>query len=150
MSKVAERPCPSNFAKQQKFFQAGLFVLTGKMRQRGRKSSASLLAFPAIEAPRPGPEPPSSLTKSERTLFIELAASAEHLRPSDGPLLASLVHAITLACRLARDPAKIAEWDKAARTQMALARSLRLTPQSRTDSRAVGRQKLPPGPAPWE
>ena len=56
------------------------------MRQRGRKSSAELV-FPVIEH-RPRVTPPSSLTKTERSLFIELAANAEHLRPTAGQLRA--------------------------------------------------------------
>ena len=118
------------------------------MRQRGRKS-ANLLAFPAIEVPRSLPEPPRSLTKSERALFIELAANAEHLRPTDAPLLASYVQATLMSRRSARDPARVEVWERATRIAAMLATKLRLTAQSRVDPKTLGRMQ-PPGPAPWE
>jgi hypothetical protein len=117
------------------------------MRQRGRKSAANLVTFPVIEH-RPRIIPPSSLEKAERSLFIELATSAEHLRPTDAPLLASYVQATLVSRRSARDPSKVDVWEKATRLQMSLATKLRLTAQSRTDTRTVGRQE-PPGPHPW-
>jgi hypothetical protein len=119
------------------------------MRQRGRKSLA-VVTFPAIVAPRPPIEPPQCLTESERVLFVELAEGAEHLRPTDAPLLASYVQATIEAHQSAHDPARAAAWERATRLQAMLAVKLRLTPQSRTDSRAVGRQELLSGPGPWE
>jgi hypothetical protein len=118
------------------------------MRQRGRKSSAELVAFPVIEH-RPQITPPSSLTKAERSLFTELAAGAEHLRPTDAPLLASYVQATIASRQSGRDPSKVDVWEKATRLQMSLVTKLRLTAQSRTDTRTVGRQG-PPGPHPWD
>jgi hypothetical protein len=118
------------------------------MQQRGRKSSAELAAFPVIEH-RPSIDPPSSLTKAEQNLFTELAASAEHLRSTDTPLLASYVQATLVSRRSARDPSKVDVWEKATRLQAMLATKLRLTAQSRTDARTVGRQE-PPGPHPWD
>jgi hypothetical protein len=56
-------------------------------------------------------------------------------------LLASLAQATNLSRRTARDPSKAAVWERATRMQMALARSLRMTPQSRIDARAAGRQQ---------
>jgi hypothetical protein len=45
----------------------------------------------------------------------------------------------------------VAEFDRAARLQALLATKLRLTVQSRTDPKNIGRQRLlPPGPLPWE
>jgi hypothetical protein len=119
------------------------------MQQRGRKSAANLVTFPAVQG-RSRLNPPSSLNKAERLEFAELAVNAPHLKASDVPLLASLAQAIIVSRRAARDPSKAAVWERATRMQMALARSLRLTPQSRTDSRAIGRQQPPTGPAPWE
>ena len=55
---------------------------------------------------------------------------AGHLKSADAELLASLTQAIVLARRLARDPAKVAEWEKTVRTQAMLSTKLRLTPQS--------------------
>lgn len=114
------------------------------MRQRGRKSAANLVTFPGVER-RSRLDPPRSLTRRERETFIELAAQAAHLKPVDAQLLASLAQTILLSRRLARDPARVAEWERATRTQMALTRSLRMTPQSRVDARGAGRQQpLPP------
>jgi hypothetical protein len=118
------------------------------MRQRGRKSAA-LLAIPAIEAPRPRPEPPPGLTKTERTLFTEIVDTAPHLRPSDASLLASFVQATLMSRRSARDPARIDAWEKATRLQVSLATRLRLSAQSRIDPQTLGRQQ-PPGPQPWD
>jgi hypothetical protein len=112
------------------------------MRQRGRKTAANLVTFPVIEH-RPRLTPPSSLTKAERSLFTELAASAEHLRPTDAPLLASYVQATIASRRSTRDPSKVDIWDKATRLRAMLATKLRLTAQSRTDTRTVGRQQAP-------
>jgi hypothetical protein len=119
------------------------------MRQRGRKSAANLVTFPAIEH-RSRLEPPPSLSEAERSLFTELAAQATHLKPADAPLLASLAQAILLSRQLARDPARVADWEKAVRAQAMLSTKLRMTPQSRTDSRAAGRhQQEASGPDPW-
>jgi hypothetical protein len=120
------------------------------MKQRGRKSAASnLVTFPAIEH-RPRLVPPSSLSKSERLQFIELVDNAGHLKPVDVPLLAALAQTIILTRKLARDPAKVGEWERATRTQLALTRSLRLSPQSRVDARAAGRHDLSGIKPPWE
>jgi hypothetical protein len=118
------------------------------MRERGRKS-ASVLAFPAIEAPRPRLNPPQGLTKAERSLFAEIADSAQHLMPTDAPLLASYVQATIASRRSARDPSKADHWERATRLQATLATKLRLTPQARCDPKKLGRQE-PSGPAPWE
>jgi hypothetical protein len=107
------------------------------------------VAFPAIEH-RSRLEPPPGLAKREREVFIGLAAQAGHLKATDAALLASLAQAIVLSRRLARDPAKVSEWEKAVRAQAMLSTKLRMTPQSRTDSRAAGRhQQEPTGADPW-
>jgi hypothetical protein len=113
-----------------------------------RKSSAALSVVPIVVA-RPALHPPPSLTEPEREVFTELAAQATHLKPADVPLLASLAQAILLSRQLARDPARVADWEKAVRAQAMLSTKLRMTPQSRTDSRAAGRQQPPSGPDPW-
>ena len=112
------------------------------MLQRGRRS-AEQLALRVIDNPRPSLEPPRGLTKAERSTFTELALTARHLGPSDAPLLASLVQAITLVRKTARDPSRFEAWEKATRVQAMLSRSLRLTPQARTDAKTVGRQQPP-------
>ena len=120
------------------------------MKQRGRKP-ASVVTFPVIEAPRPPIEPPRSLVKSERALFIELAANAQHLTQTDAPLLASYVQATLASHKSARDPRKANIWERATRLQAMLATKLRLTAQSRIDPQTLGRMKLlPEGPPPWE
>ena len=55
--------------------------------------------------------------QAERRLFEEMAASAEHLRPSDVPLLQSYVQATIASRRYARHPSKVDCWEKAVRVQ---------------------------------
>jgi hypothetical protein len=119
------------------------------MRQRGRKP-ASIVTFPVIEAPRPPLNPPPGLTKAEQSLFTEIFDNAQHLMPTDAPLLASYVQAAIASRRSARDPSKADLWEKATRLQAMLATKLRLTAQSRCDPKKLGRQDPPPGQAPWE
>src|SRR5262245_13667312 len=98
-------------------------------------------------------EPPSYLTAPEIELFEELVAAcaADHFRQSDLPMLASFVQATLLARSAGRDPAMVAEFDRLARLQATLATKLRLTVQSRSDPKNIGRQQLlPMGPMPWE
>jgi hypothetical protein len=113
-----------------------------------RKSAAALsVVVPINVAARL--RPPRSLTKAEAEVFNELAGHAAHLRPSDTPTLASYAQSIVLCRKLGRNPDKADVWQKLTRVQMALARSLRLTPLSRTDtdSRAVGRPMVSLTPA---
>ena len=114
-----------------------------------RRSAASLSVVSLDAARAARLRPPSSLTKVEQSIFSELAANAPHLRAADVMLLASLAQATNLSRRTARDPSKAAVWERATRMQMALSRSLRLTPQSRVDARAAGRHKAPTGKNPW-
>ena len=110
------------------------------MKQRGRKSAA-VLNFPAVDGSRSRITAPASLTKVERSLFTELAADTPHLVQADAPLLASYAQAVLLSRKAGRDLGRIGEWERATRAMMALARSLRLTPQSRTDSKTVARRQ---------
>jgi hypothetical protein len=106
------------------------------------RRSATSLSVVSLDAARSARlRPPTSLTKVEQSIFSELAANAPHLRAADVMLLASLAQATNLSRRTARDPSKAAVWERATRMQMALARSLRMTPQSRIDARAAGRQQ---------
>ena len=116
------------------------------MRQRGRRS-ATVVAFPGSDEPRPHITPPAGPTKAERVLFIELTTAVGHLSPVDAPLLATYVQGSLLTRQLARQPATAVEWERAARTTAALGRALRLTPQSRIGPRSVGR-RLPTDAAP--
>ena len=106
-----------------------------------RRSAASLSVV-SIDAARVARlRPPSSLSKLERETFVELAAIASHLKPADVPTLASYAQCVVLCRKLGRNPDKADLWQKMVRVQMALARSLRMTPQSRTDSRTAGRRQ---------
>lgn len=78
-----------------------------------------------------------------------LAAANRHLTVTDGPLLAVYVQAVTRTHRLGRGK-DVGGWEKSARLAMALARSLRLTPQSTTDPQTIGRRrKDDPPPQLW-
>ena len=80
-------------------------------------------------------QPPDHLGKAARLAFIEIVNSVapEHFHLSDRELIASLAQATVQVRRsLSKDPAL---WERAVRVQMALARSLRLTPQARARRR---------------
>ena len=86
-------------------------------------------------------------------LFVELinACSPQHFVQSDLPLLVSFVQSTLLTRDTARDPSKVAIWEKAVRVQATLATRLRLAPQARTEPKTIARhaaQRV--GPAPWE
>jgi hypothetical protein len=123
-----------------------------RMRQRGRKSGAALVALPnSVDGSPPRLKPPADLLDVERALFRQLvnAASAHHFVSTDEPLLISFVQATLLVRSLANQPTKIDAWEKAVRTQTLLARSLRLTPQSRMDPKTLARkQQQYTGPTP--
>lgn len=115
-----------------------------------RRSAASLSVVPLDVVHIERLQPPRGLAKRECEVFIEMSKHAGHLRPADAALLAALAQAIILSRRLARDPAKVAEWEKAVRTQAMLSTKLRMTPQSRVDARGAGRQQQgSPGSDPW-
>jgi hypothetical protein len=120
------------------------------MRQRGRKSAD--LAVINVDGKPPKLTPPPDLRDDERALFIELidATDTRHFRPTDLPLLTSFIQATLLARSTAYNPNKVATWEKAVRVQAALATRLRLSPQSRTDPKTIGRQQARPFKRPWE
>ncbi|WP_271605653.1 hypothetical protein [Bradyrhizobium sp. CCBAU 11434] len=72
-----------------------------------------------------------------------------HLTRADMPLIVSYVQACLLAQSLARKPSQRAEWERAVKLQMALARSLRLTVQARVHPRSIGRNLPFDGERPW-
>jgi hypothetical protein len=121
------------------------------MRQRGRKSAASL-AILNVNGKQTRLSAPPSLDDNERALFDELVAACDpsHFRESDIPLLVSFVQATLIARGAAHEPERIAMWEKATRMQATLATRLRLAPQSRLDPKTVGRREVPTGPRPWE
>jgi hypothetical protein len=122
------------------------------MRQRGRKSE-TLLAIPVVNGEPSRLQAPEGLNKAEEGLFNQLVAacSPSHFVEADLPLLVAFVQSTLMARRAVRDPAKVAVWEKAVRVQAMLATRLRLSPQSRTDPKTVGRH-MPQrtGPPPWE
>jgi hypothetical protein len=124
------------------------------MRQRGRRSSASLAIPSNVNGDASRLTPPSSLNDAERSLFSEIvsACDASHFRRSDLPLIVSFVQSTLISRAAARDPDKITVWEKATRMQATLATRLRMSPQSRIDPKATGRQMAAQwtGPAPWE
>jgi hypothetical protein len=87
--------------------------------------------------------PPAFLKSDERSMFMALAAQDRHLTRTDEPLLATYVQAIGKTSRLAQHK-DVGPWERAARVLIALARSLRLTPQSTTDPQAIGRRRTRP------
>lgn len=120
------------------------------MRNRGRQSAASLIPLPVTGSPA-RLTPPSSLTKAERALFIELVGSVGdgHLVASDLPVVISYVQACLDAQDLAHKPGKRAEWRESVKLMMLLARSLRLTVQSRVDPKTITRNMPYTGEMPW-
>ncbi|MBR0714054.1 hypothetical protein [Bradyrhizobium liaoningense] len=75
-------------------------------------------------------------------MFVELIESTDerHFVKSDLPTLTCYVEVVALAQSLAHKSKQRAEWREAVKLQMALARSLRLTVQSRTDPKTIGRR----------
>jgi hypothetical protein len=118
------------------------------MRQRGRKSGASLAVI-AVDGRPDRLEPPRYLNKAEKAVFTELAANGRFIA-TDAGLLASLAQATVMTRKAARDPANSAAWERAVKVQAMLSTKLRLTPQARTDPKTVGRQRQRNYPAPWE
>ena len=118
------------------------------MRQRGRKSAASLSVI-SVDGRPSRLAPPAYLNKVERAVFTELASSG-HFIETDAGLLASLAQATVMARKAARDPAKLSVWERAVRVQAMLSTKLRLTPQARCDPKTIGRQPQRGFPAPWE
>jgi hypothetical protein len=126
------------------------------MLQRGRKSSAALVA-PAVDGQPPRLQPPTTMSDGERAVFVELveACDRKHFRVSDVPLLAAYCRAIVLEQRaageLATDPTNarwLQVWEKSGRALVSFSARLKLSPQARLHNRTVARQQ-PPGPRPW-
>jgi hypothetical protein len=126
------------------------------MLQRGRKSSATLMAPDLDGLDRL--KPPASLSKSECAIFKQLvgAVDKKHFRESDLPLLCAYTRAIAIEQLAARqlsanpvDGKALALWEKATRALVALSMRLRLSPQSRMHPRTAA--SMPPARArPWE
>jgi hypothetical protein len=107
--------------------------------QRGRKSfSANVVALRPV--PRAHLTPPSNLTSAERAIFTETAAQYPHLKPGDAMILAAFAQASVRSFALSKKN-DTAAWERAVRAMLAIARSLRLTPQSHTRAEALGRKR---------
>src|SRR3974390_3224980 len=110
------------------------------MRQRGRKTELKL-PLTAIVGEKPRLQPPAYLTKRQATEFTEIvdAAAANHFAKSDVPIVASLARVNLLLRGLSKGGKDFATYEKTIRLQVLLARSLRLTVQSRADRKTIGR-----------
>ena len=132
------------------------------MRQRGRKSAASFDVINVDGSPD-RLQPPDHLSADERRRFVDIVANcdARHFRPSDMSLLVRFCEADGLAERAAKElranpviDGKPSPWlavqEKSVRALTALSIRLRLSPQSRIDARALGRQEPRLSVNPWE
>jgi hypothetical protein len=111
--------------------------------QRGRKSPNATIVALRPTPLRPRLTPPTTLTDAERDIFSETAAQHPHLKPGDAMILAAFAQASVRSFKLAKKH-DTAAWEKSVRAMLALARSLRLTPQSHTRAEALGRKDQPP------
>ena len=124
--------------------------------KRGRKSIAEITMSPVANAKAMRLAPPSDLGRDEAALFRQLVAScpAEHFVASDMPLVVSFVQATVLSRRaakaLSKDASYVTVWEKATRMQATLATRLRLAPQSRIDSKTVGRRATAHRPSAYD
>jgi hypothetical protein len=126
------------------------------MRQRGRKSAASIIPL-SLTGTQPRITVPPGLTTAERNLFTEIVNTAppKHFVKSDVLLITSLVQATLLVRRAAagmiEDEDQVAVFEKAVKLQGMLATRLRLAPQSRMNSRQTAREteRHYTGPQPW-
>ena len=132
------------------------------MKQRGRKSVAELSVI-SVDGKPDRLQPPDHLSADERQRFADIVATCDprHFRPSDTTLLCRFVEADVLAQRAAKELRKhpvvegrpspwLAVQEKSVRALTALAIRLRLSPQSRIDAAAVGRQQPRLTVNPWE
>jgi hypothetical protein len=84
------------------------------------------------------------MSTDERALFAELVDSCDprHFIKSDLPLLISFIQATLLVRRLAaklNNSEAIADWERGVRVMAMLATRLRLAPQARLSTKAIGR-----------
>ena len=132
------------------------------MRQRGRKSAASFEVI-SVDGSPDRLQPPDHLSADERQRFVDIVAAcdARHFRPSDVSLLSRYCEADGLAERAAKELREnpvidgrpspwLAVQEKSVRALTALSIRLRLSPQSRIDARALGRQDPRLSVNPWE
>ena len=125
-----------------------------------RKSIAALSVAPSGPLDSARLIPPTDLSQEAQAVFRELVASAgsQHFIRSDLPLLAEYARAVVLARRageaLEREGCVVAgkpsPWivihEKTTRALVSLSQRLRLSPMSRLDRRAAGRDTAARGP----
>jgi hypothetical protein len=121
----------------------------GKYMQPGRKSAAATVVKLAATGTASRLTPPSFLATGERLLFAEIASANPHLTVTDASVLAIYVQATAKTAKLGKK-SDVSAWEKAARLTMALARSLRLTPQSSIEPRTVGKHRRDVRPSPLD
>src|SRR5262249_23987535 len=121
------------------------------MKQRGRKSAASLAMTPLLEQHEPvSVQPPAALSKPARAVLLDLVGNchSEHFEDSDDGLLCQYFEAQAMAERTAAElqngAGEAAEWavkvwEKANKVMSGLALRLRLGPQSRREKAKVAR-----------
>jgi len=120
------------------------------MKQRGRKSAASLAVAPVTEHQLVPVQPPATLSKPARAVFLDLVGDChpEHFEDSDVGLLCQYCEAQAMAERAAAElqngTGKTADWalklwEKANKVMSGLALRLRLGPQSRREKAKVER-----------
>jgi phage terminase small subunit len=132
------------------------------MKQRGRISAAASSAI-AVGDQSTRPSPPATLSEAECELFVAIVSGCDagHFREPDLPLLSRYCEAAVLAEQAALElrngaivDGKPSPWiviqEKCVRAMVSLSMRLRLSPQSRTDPKTLGRQQPYPGRKPWE
>jgi phage terminase small subunit len=135
------------------------------MKQRGRKSAAAMSVALSVDGSPDRLQPPEHLSADERKRFVDIVTNcdARHFRPSDTTLLARFVEADALAEKAAAELRKhgavskdgkpngwLVVQEKSVRALVSLSMRLRLSPQSRIDAKAIGRQEPRLKVNPWE
>ena len=109
------------------------------------RNPASHFEVVPIDQVVPRIEPPSHLSADEKRLFETIVSQSAptHFQKGDAQLLAVFVQSVyltSLAYESAlQSPKMLADWEKAARTMISLARQLRLSPISRSDPKTLAR-----------
>ena len=119
------------------------------MKQRGRKSAASLAVAPVSEHQPVPVQPPPTLSEAAKEIFLDLVSSVDpaHFENSDVGLLSQYCEAQAMAERAAAVLSGTGEaadwalrlWEKANKVMSGLALRLRLGPQRRREKAKVER-----------
>src|SRR5215510_7996452 len=114
------------------------------MMQPGRKSSAAhVVPLPATTSRTVLTPIGSTLTKEERVFFDFIARRNHHLKPIDVPMLMLYAASIVRTMKARHEDSET--FEKEARAVLALARSLRLTPQATTEPKTAARRRAEAG-----